>query len=250
MSGLLQDLRYALRQLRNSPGFTAVALVTLALCLGSNITIFAVIDSVLLRPLPFPESDRLVLLYNSYPNAGKDRDGASLTSYYERRGNIPAFAQLASLNYATAVVGEAGATEREDVGRVSPEFFATLGVPLAMGRAFAESEMTYQSDHEVILTDSYWRRHFNADPHVLGRDIRADGLTRKIVGVLPPDFRFLSSRVSIFQPLSSEESERNLAARHANNDVQIARLRPGATLAEAQAQIDAHNAAHAAEFPF
>ena len=250
MTALLQYLRYGLRQLRKSPGFTTVALLTLALCLGSNLTIFAVIDSVLLRPLPFHESDRLVVLYNSYPKAGKDRDGASLTSYYERRGNIPAFAQMASLNYATAVVGEAGATEREDVGRVSPEFFATLGVPPAMGRAFNESEMTYQSDHEVILTDSYWRHYFNADPNVLGRNIRSDGLLRRVVGVLPPNFRFLSSRISFYQPLSSEESERNLAARHANNNVQIARLKPGATVAEAQAQIEAHNAAHAAEFPF
>jgi len=250
MIGLLQDLRYALRQLRNNPGFTAVALITLALCLGANLAIFAVIDSVLLRPLPFPEPDRLVILYNTYPKAGKDRDMASLTSYYERRGNIRAFSQIASLNYATSVVGEPGSTEREDVGRVSPEFFTTLGVPLTMGRAFTESEMTYQTDHEAIITDSYWRRHFNADPNVLGRDIRLDGLQRRIVGVLPPNFRFLSSHVQIYLPLSSEEGERNLAARHANNNVQIARLNSGATLAEAQAEIDAHNAAHAQEFPF
>jgi predicted permease len=249
MENLFQNLRYAFRQLRKSPGFTAVALITLALCLGANFTIFAAVDSILLRPLPFPESNRLVILYNTYPKAGLNRDLASLTSYYERRGNIPAFSQLASLNYATVVVGESGSTEREDIGRVSPEFFATLGVPLAMGRAFNESEMTYQTDHEAILTDTYWRQHFNADPNVLGKDIRSDGLARTIVGVLPPGFRFLSSRARFFLPLSSEEGERNLGARHSNNNVQIARLKPGATLAEAQAQIDAHNAAHAAEFP-
>jgi hypothetical protein len=106
MQTLLQDLRYALRQLHKNPGFTAVALITLALCIGANLAIFAVVDSILLRPLPFPEPDRLVLLYNTYPKAGKDRDAASLTSYYERRGKIPAFSQLASLNEATAVVGE------------------------------------------------------------------------------------------------------------------------------------------------
>jgi predicted permease len=248
--GLLQDVRYALRQLRKSPGFTTVALLTLALCLGANLTIFAVIDSILLRPLPFPESDRLVVLYNSYPNAGKPRDAASLTSYYERRGNIPAFQQLASLNYATGVIGETGSTQREEIARVSPEFFATLGVSLAKGRAFTESEMTYQTDHEAILTDAYWRGHFNADANVLGREIRSDGLPRTVVGVLPPAFRFLSSRAQIFLPLSSEEGERNLGARHSNSTVQVARLRRGATLAEAQSQIDAHNATHAAEFPF
>lgn len=249
MENMLQNLRYALRQLRKSPGFTAVAVITLALCLGANLTIFAAVDSILLRPLPFPESDRLVILYNTYPKAGVIRDMASLTSYYERRGNIAAFAQLASLNYTTAVEGETGSTERADIGRVTPEFFATLGVPLAMGRAFNESEMTYQTDNEAILTDAYWRQHFNADPNVLGRDIRSDGIPRRIVGVLPPGFRFLSSRARIFLPLSSEEDERNLGARHSNNTVQIARLKPGAKLAEAQAQIDAHNSAHAAEFP-
>jgi predicted permease len=248
MHTLISDVRYALRQLRNHPGFTAVALITLALCLGANLSIFAVVDSILLRPLPFPEADRLVVLYNSYPKAGKDRDRASLTSYYERRGNIAAFEKLAAINNVTTVVGETGATEREDVGRVTPEFFATLGVPMAMGRAFNESEMTYQTDQAAILTDSYWREHFNADPNVLGRDIRSDGIPRKIVGVLPPSFRFLSSRARIFLPLSSEEGERNLSARHSNNVVEIARLKPGVTVQEAQAQIDAHNNAHAAEF--
>jgi predicted permease len=249
MNSLFQDIRFALRQLRRSPGFTAVAVVTLALCIGSNLTIFAVVDSILLRPLPFPQSDRLVTLHNSFPNAGKDRDGASLTQYYERRGNISAFSQIASLNQTTSVIGEAGSTERIDVGRVSSEFFSTLGVEPRMGRAFTDAEMTYQTDHEVILTDEYWRQHFNADPNALGRDLRTDGLMRRVVGILPPQFRFLSSQARIFLPLSSEEGERNVGTRYNNNNFEIARLKSGATLAQAQAQIDAHNAAHAAEFP-
>ena len=251
MQTLLQDLRYALRQLHKNPGFTAVALITLALCIGANLAIFAVVDCILLRPLPFPQPDRLVLLYNTYPKMGVSRSPASLTSYYERRGKIPAFSQLASINEASAVVGEPGSSERVDVGRVSPEFFATLGVPLAMGRAFTESEMTYQTDHEVILTDSYWKRRFNADLHVLGRMVSTDGLTREIVGVLPPSYSFLSSKDQIFLPFSSEERERNINARHATvPSFQIARLRPGATLAEAQAQVDANNDALAPQFPF
>jgi predicted permease len=250
MQNLLKNLRYGLRQLGKNPGFTVVALITLALSLGANLTIFAVVDSILLRPLPFPEPDRLVLLYSTYPTAGKARDLASLRSYFERRGNIPAFSQLAALNAATAVVGEAGSTERMDIGRVTPEFFSTLGVPLAMGRSFTDAEMTYQTDQEAILTDSYWRHYFNADPHVLGRYVRTDGLLRRVVGVLPPSYSFLSSKAQVFLPLSSEDSERNLQARHANTVIEIARLNPGATLAEAQAQVDAQNAAHAAEFPF
>lgn len=250
MSTLVPLVRLAIRRWIHEPGFTATTLATLALCIGANLAIFAVVDSVLLRPLPFPEADRLVTLFNSYPKAGKDRDGTSLTSYYERQGNIPAFAQIAATEDVTVIVGEPGSTERVVAGRASADFFATLGAKPVMGRAFTEAEMTYQSDHEVVLTDEYWRQQFGADPHVLGKSIRSDGLLRTVVGVLPPDFRFLSSRARIYFPLSSEEAERNLAARHNGNMLQIARLAPGATVAEAQAQIDAHNAAHAAEFPY
>jgi len=105
---LVRQLHYAARLLRKTPGFTVTALVTLAVCLGASLTIFAVIDSVLLRPLPFPEAGRLATVFNTYPKAGVERDGSSLTNYYERRGRIPAFAALAIFRYGTAIVGEAG----------------------------------------------------------------------------------------------------------------------------------------------
>src|SRR5271154_3503932 len=92
---LSRELRYAVRLLRKTPGFTVTALLTLAICLGANLTIFAVMDSILLRPLPFPEAGRLVTMFNTYPKAGVDRDGSSITNYYERRGHIPAFSSLA-----------------------------------------------------------------------------------------------------------------------------------------------------------
>ena len=123
---LLREVRHAARLLRKAPGFTATALLTLGVCLGANLAIFAVIDSVLLRPLPFPESGRLVTVYNTYPKAGVERDGSSLTNYYERRGRIPAFASLAIYRYGTAIVGDAGSTEREQTMLVSPDFFSTL----------------------------------------------------------------------------------------------------------------------------
>src|SRR5450755_2481510 len=101
---LFRELRYAARLLRKTPGFTATALITLAICLGANLTIFAVMDSVLLRPLPFPEAGRLVTVFNSYPKAGVDRDGSSITNYYERRdGRIPALSSVALYRLTTAV---------------------------------------------------------------------------------------------------------------------------------------------------
>src|SRR5580658_1325487 len=98
----VRELTYATRLLRKSPGFTATALLTLAVCLGANLTIFAGIDSVLLRPLPFPSAEGLVTLFNTYPKAGVDRDGSSLTNYYERRGHIPAFSVIAIYRYGSA----------------------------------------------------------------------------------------------------------------------------------------------------
>ncbi len=137
---LHQDLRYAVRLMRKTPGFTITALATLALCIGANLTIFAVVDSVLLRPLPFPAAGRLMSVYNTYPKAGVPNDGCSLPNYYERRGHIAAFSGLAVYRDAMAVVGETGATEQIPVSRVSPDFFSTLGLGPVMGRAFTEAE--------------------------------------------------------------------------------------------------------------
>src|SRR5204862_5189840 len=193
---------------------------------------------------------RLVTLFNTDPKAGVERDGASLPNYYERRGNIPAFARVSILRHDKAIIGEVGSTEQMDVTRVSPEFFATLGVGPILGRSFTEEETTYQTDNVVMLTDTYWRQSFNADPAVLGRQIRVDGLSKTIVGVLPPGFRFLSSIARLYLPLSSNPGDREARQRHSGNGYEmIARLTPGVALPAAQSQIDAHNAVHAAEYP-
>ncbi|MEO6971730.1 MAG: ABC transporter permease [Chthoniobacterales bacterium] len=250
---MLTDLRYVLRQLRKAPAFTVTALATVAICLGANLSIFAVVNSVLLRPLPFPNAGQLVTIFNTYPKAGVENDGSSLTNYYERRGHIPAFASLSIYRDGTEVVGDTGSTEQEEVLRVSPDFFTTLGIGPVLGRSFNESEtITPAENHGVaILTDAYWRQHFQSDPNVLGREIRVNGVPRKIVGVLPPDFRFLSSEARLFLPLTSRLSQRGPSQRHSGGGGthMIARLKPGATIAEAQAQIDAHNAADGKDDP-
>jgi len=238
---LVRQSRYAARLLLKTPGFTITALLTLGVCLGANLTIFAVINSVLLRPLPFPDSGRLVTIFNTYPKAGVERDGSSITNYYERRSHISAFSGLALYRHDTAIVGEAGSTERQQISRVSPEFFATLGVGPVIGRAFTEEETSPQTDKVVILTDTYWRQH----PKAIGSQIRVDGNLNTVVGILPPNFRFLSSQAQLYFPFSSPLSQRGPLQRHSggNSRQLVARLKPGATLAQAQAQIDAQNAA-------
>jgi predicted permease len=241
---LRRQLSYAARLLRKTPGFTATALLTLAVCIGANLTIFAVIDSVLLRPLPFPEPDRLMTIFNTYPKAGVERDGSSLTNYYERRGRIPAFASLSIYRYGTEIVGEPGATERLQTVRVSPDFFSTLGLGPVIGRTFTDQETTSETDHVAILSDSFWRQRYNADPNVIGRQIRVNSVPRAVIGVLPPAFRFLSSDARLYLPLASRPEDRTSLQRHSGGNViqMVARLKPGATVAKAQSQIDAQNA--------
>jgi len=194
---MIADLKLALRQLRKSPAFTLTALATVAICLGANLAIFAVINSVLLRPLPFPQPDRLVTIYNTYPKAGVENDGSSITNYYERRGNIPAFESLSMYMERAETVGDPGSMQQEEIVRISPEFFTTLGVSPAIGRNFTDEETDPQKN-VIILTDAFWRQNFNSDPNILGRDTRINGIPRKIVGILPPAFRFLSSEGTRF----------------------------------------------------
>jgi len=240
-----RQLSYAARLFRKTPAFTATALLTLAVCFGANLTIFAVIDSVLLRPLPFPEPDRLMMIFNTYPKAGVDRDGSSVTNYYERRGRIPATASLSIYRYGTEIVGEPGSTERLPTMRVSPDFFSTLGLGPAIGRTFTDEETSSDTDHVAILSDAFWRQRYNADPDVIGKKIRVNSVSRTVVGVLPPSFRFLSSDAGVFLPLASRPEDRAPSQRHSGGNVtqMIARLRPGATLAQAQSELDAQNAA-------
>jgi predicted permease len=242
---LRRELSYAARLLRKTPAFTATALLTLAVCLGANLTIFAVIDSVLLRPLPFPEPDRLMMIFNTYPKAGVDRDGSSLTNYYERRGRIPALASLSIYAYGTEIIGEPGSTERLQTMRVSPDFFFTLALGPTIGRTFTDEETTSETDQVAILSDSFWRQRYNADPKVLGKQIRVNSVPRTVIGVLPPSFRFLSSDARVFLPLASRPEDRSPSQRHSGGNViqMIARLRPDTTLAQAQSELDAQNTA-------
>ncbi len=248
---LQRQFRHAARTLRRTPRFTLTALFTLAVCIGANLTIFAVVNAILLRPLPFPESGSLVTIYNTYPNARVLRDGSSTTNYYERRGRIAAFSGLSIYREFASIVGNPGATEQEQAIAVSPEFFSTLGTGPAIGRTFTEEEMSPQAEKTVILSDNYWRQHFQADPHIAGKQLRVDGVNRTIIAVLPPSFRFLSSEARLYFPYTSRPEDRTPRERHSGGNVKqlIARLRPGATVAQAQARIDAQDRALAPQFP-
>lgn len=244
MQNLLIDARYAARILRKSPGFTAIAVLTVALCLGANLTIFAVMDSILLRPLPFPDAGRLVTTINSYPLSGSPHGAASLPNYYDYREKIKAFASTSIITRKSelAIVGAAGSPSRVVRDRVSPEFFKTLGVPLMLGRSFTEAETDYARSGVAILTYSFWRNYFNGDPHVLGRKFQMDGSPTTVVGILPQGFRFLSRQTQLYIPKASGPEERAVDQRHNNEFQLVARLAPGATIDTARKQVAALNA--------
>jgi predicted permease len=246
----MNDLKFALRQLLKNPGFTAVAVLTLGICLGATLSIFAVVDAILLRSLPFPEPDRLVTPIKAYPLSGVPRARSSVADYYASREHIKAFASCAIVQSRSAIVDDGDGARRVPRDRISPEFFSTLRVPLLMGRSFTDEEMlTTQS--VAVLTHNFWQHYFNADPKVLGRTFAVDGVPLTVVGVLPAGYRYLSSKAQFYTPAASNPGDRVPTRRHGNNEFElIARLAPAATLASAQAEVDALNAVHLKDDPF
>jgi predicted permease len=246
------DFRLALRSLARDRGFTATALLTIALCLGANVALFAVVNAVLLRPLPFADSNRLVMVGNAYPKAGvEDAIGVSVPHYLERRAGIEAFADAAAYKDAGETIGEAGSPDRVDSMNVTPSFFKVLQAQPALGRTFADEEGFYGKNNVIVLSDGLWRTKFAADPAVVGRTVRlGGGTTSTVIGVMPPDFRFLSSHAQLWVPLCFDDEQRKPSSRHSNNMAMIARLKPGIALATAQSQIDALNKSTLATDPY
>lgn len=243
-------MKQALRGLWREKGVTSTALLTLALCLAANVVIFTVVRSVVLRPLPFPEPDGLVVVYNSYPKAGVQRAACSWPNYYERKdGAVPAFGRGAAVRQGSVITGDAAGPGRVPVIEATPGFLDVLGISPAMGRFFRDGEQIYGKDAFVVLTDRYWRERFNADPEILGKTIQVNEMPREIIGVLPAGFRYLSIKADFLIPLAHGDQDALPQNRHSNNMEYIARLQPGMTLTVAQAQIDALNTQLASQDP-
>jgi predicted permease len=244
------DLRLAIRGLRRDSGFTATALLTFALCIGANVALFAVVNAVLVRPLPYHDPDQLVVVYNRYSKAGLDRAGVSPPHYLERRAGIAGFAEAGAYKDTGATIGETGAPEHVSAMQVTPSFLRVLGARPALGRIFNEDEGFYGKNSEVILSDGLWRQNFNADPGVIGRKLRMGTEPQTIIGVMPPNFSFGTSRPQLIYPLCFSDDDKKPEHRHGNNMAMIARLKLGVTVAQAQAQIDTLNVQGLANDPY
>jgi predicted permease len=251
MDRVLQDLRFALRLLVKDRGFTATTVTTLALCLAANTAIFAVIHAVLLRPLPFPEPDRLATIFNAYPGAGVVRASNGVPDYYDRLAHATAFEEIAIYRTLGVTIGGEGAGEAQRVTAMSatPSLFRLLRAQPYRGQVFTETEAEVGQHRKVVLTYGAWQRLFGGRDDAVGRDLRINGVAYTVMGVLPDGFRFVDPDVQLWMPAAFAPEERADERRHSNNWQQIARLKPGATVEQAQAQIDAINRANLDRFP-
>ncbi|MBI4893074.1 MAG: ABC transporter permease [Acidobacteria bacterium] len=236
---LWADLLFSLRSLRHHPASTVSIIATVAVCVALNTGVYTVVESLLLRPLPFDDSARIVLMANQYPKAGfSDSDNSAAGDYTDRRGRIPAFSDIALVRSASHPLESGGALQQLKGLAVTPGFFPLLRVQPAEGRLLTESDAREGSERVILLTHEF-RRSLFGDTPAIGRKVRLGGLTTTIVGVLPPGFRYLSGSNRYFLPLRLDPA--SWRRRHSNDFQLIARLRDGATLQQAQSQVDALN---------
>jgi predicted permease len=242
MDSLRQDLIYAFRVLRKDRAYAAAVILTLAICLGANTAIFTVVRSVLLRPLPYPEPDRLVSSFDGYPGAGVERAGTSVPNWVDRRAMTDVFSAAALYQWSGYRVGEGPQAEGVSAMNVTPSFFQVLGTGPARGRLFAQADGTPGKNKVAVLSYIFAARQSGGIDGVVGTRFRLNDEVYDIVGVLPESFYFLSPEVRVFVPLAFTPEQMSDSARHSQNHELLLRLAPGATLARAQAMVDAQNA--------
>ncbi len=243
MGTLLQDARYGLRNLARNPGFAFVAMLTLALGIGANTTIFSVIDNTLLKPLPFPGADRLLLVWETF---GKGPDNWNIVSApnfwdFERQSHsfeTMAIFDSAGRGYNLSATGNRQEAEQVSGLRVSAGFFSVLGAKPLLGRTFLPEEETLGKDHEVVLSYGLWKARYGGDPSLVGRAIRMDGAEFTVIGVMPREFKwqFWSGPRQLWVPVGYTKTD---FGREDNSFIAIARLKPGVSVARARAEMEA-----------
>jgi len=240
----LQDLRYGVRQLLHSPGFTAIAITTLALGIGATAAIFSFVNAVLLKPLPYPHPERIVSVWEKRPDGGSNPISTLNFLDWERQNRSFQFLSAGAADKVTLT--GSGSPEELNVHRVSASYFKVLGVGATLGRTFAESEDKDANDREVVLSNRIWRSRFGGDRNVIGRKITLDAKNYTIIGVLPANSEFDRTWAVMWLPLAFTPANmtRNYHWLYA-----IARLEPGVTLEQARSQMDTIGARIAALYP-
>jgi predicted permease len=231
-----QDVRYGTRLLVKNPGFSLIAVVTLALGIGASTAIFSVVNCVLLRPLPYSEPSRLVRVWEANPKRGYARNVVNPMNFLDWRDQNRSFVSMAAIAGGSANLNLGNAPITVPALRVSPEFFSVLGVAPLIGRAFTDDDGIPGHNSRVILTYEFWQQQFGGNPEVLSRSIKLDDAPVLVVGVLPRGFAVPNMKASVWMPFALVRSSD--FAKHGRYLRVVARLKPGVTLAQAQQDME------------
>ncbi len=244
VADLVQDGRYAVRTLSRSPGFAAVAVLTLALGIGANSAIFSFVDGVLLKPLPYADPDRIVLLWEKPPGGGNNV--VSALNFLDWREQSGVFDHMAAVAGGSVTLTGHGEPQRIAGARVSPAYFDTFGVKAVLGRTFVPDEEQPGKDHVVVLSHRLWANQFGGDSHVVGQTVRLDGEPFTVIGILPEDSPFDRTYSRLWRPLAFASGERT---RDFHWLQVVGRLKAGVSLDQARARMDAIGTRIATDYP-
>jgi putative ABC transport system permease protein len=235
MDIFVKELRYGFRSLWKRPGFSVIAIVTLALGIGANTAIFSLVNAVLLRPLPFTDPDRLVMIWEDAAFAGFPRNTPSAADYADVKNQNHVFTDVAALDFRTFNLTGDGEPQKIETRGVTANFFPLLGVQPAAGRWFANDEDKPGANAVVILSNALWQQRYGGQSNVVGKQLLLNGRPYTVVGVMPPSFQFLDSKVGMWVPIAFTPEQ--LASRGRHYLTVVARLKPHVNLEQANAEV-------------
>src|SRR5258708_4316985 len=235
MNTLLQDIRYGIRGLAKHPVLTIIAIVTLGLGIGANSAIFSTINALLLKPLPFSDPERIVAVWEKAPSRGIERNEVALANYLDWNAQSQAFAHLGFYRWWSTNLTGSDSPERVQGFQVTTNFLDIVGVKPMLGHGFSADQNQPGKDAVALLTYSLWQRRFGADPNIINKPISTNGVTRTVIGVMPPDFNYPKG-AEIYAPIAITPG---LARSRGNHSyLGIGRLKSGVALQSAQVDLD------------
>jgi ABC-type antimicrobial peptide transport system permease subunit len=243
---MIQDLRLAFRSLLNSPGFSFVAIITVALAIGANTAVFSLVNALLIRPLPYQAPNELVLLWEKFPAQGLDRIPVSAPEYLDYTKELKSM-DIGGFDYVDLNLTAGEMPERIPGAVVTPSLFQVLGIQPSKGRVFTPEEFGEGNDNVVVVSERLWKRRFNSDPALIGKQLSINGRSFTVIGMMPEAFKFplplfniqggtFGQQVDIWKPIAFSKNE--LESRGSRSYGIVGRLKSGVTLAQAQAELD------------
>ena len=244
---MLQELKFAIRALLKTPGFTAVALITVALAIAANTAVFSLVNALLIKPLPYKDPQKLVLLFEKFSAMGLDQIPVSVPEYLDYEKQLTSYEGVGAFTFVNFNLTGGDMPERIQGAVLTPSVFGVLGVQPIKGRVFNQDEFGEGKDSVIVISERLWKRRFNSDPQLVGQQLSINGLSFTVVGIMPSSFEFplplfgvqggtFAQRADIWKPVAFTEQER--ANRGSRSYGVVGRLKPGVTLKQAQAELN------------